>query len=152
MVKERSGPESQEQERATLRGMFNQSFAHWEIEIPAGAEPCDRAGRIVERGWAIWFRFGADDAGEFLDYYASHRMTDDRHVRLRPSGAHESLPALCTMRLASQNPAEDARLHAESIEANRRTEELLRQKGFSLSGAEPILIQLNRYLATNDEG
>jgi hypothetical protein len=151
-VKKTQRSRAEDHTRAALRSMFKRSFAHWGIEIPEDVEPRDRAGHIVEQGWAIWFRFGADDTGEFLDYYAAHRMTEDRHVRLRVSGGEESLAAIATMRLASEDPAEDARLHAEHLEANRRTEQLLREKGFGLTGAEPFSVVANRLLATDDDG
>jgi hypothetical protein len=111
-----------------------------------------RAGHLVQEGWAIWFRFGSDEDGEYLDYYAAHRMTNDRHVRLRDSGTEEDLPALSTIRLVSTDPAEDARLLGEHLAENRRTEQLLSEKGFVLTGAEPFPVAENRYLASNDNG
>ena len=50
--------------------------------------------RITCRKGAIWHLFGSDDRGGYLEYYASHRMTDDRHVRLREDGSVEHLPAM----------------------------------------------------------
>lgn len=53
-----------------------------------------KRGKIVEAGWAIWYLFGEDERGEYLDYYASHRMTNDRHLRIREDGAEEYLPTV----------------------------------------------------------
>jgi hypothetical protein len=39
--------------------------------------------RVKSSGlWAIWYLFGEDERDEHLDYYASHRMTDDQHARV----------------------------------------------------------------------
>jgi hypothetical protein len=56
------------------------------------------------------------------------------------------------LRLVSADPAEDARLLAEHLAENRRTEQLLSEKGFVLTGAEPFPVAVNRYLASNDDG
>jgi hypothetical protein len=125
---------------------FNRQFAHWQIRLPPMDVEHRRSGKIVQAGWAIWYRFGKDDEGEYLDYYASHRMTNDRHVRLRASGATESLPAILGMRFCSDDPVEDARLekeyHAHNMEVNR----ILEEKGFGLRGDEPGAVQINRFL------
>jgi len=44
---------------------------------------------------------GKGRGAEYLDYYASHRMTNDRHIRLREDGSEEHLPMVSTMRPAS---------------------------------------------------
>jgi hypothetical protein len=63
-----------------------------------------RQGKLVAAGWAIWYLFGEDELGEYLDYYASHRMTNDRHIRIREDGTEECLPTVSTMRIISQDP------------------------------------------------
>jgi hypothetical protein len=65
-----------------IESKFNDSFAHWEIRLPSDAVEHRKRGKIVQAGWAIWYLFGFDEKGEYLDYYASHRMTNDRHVRI----------------------------------------------------------------------
>ncbi len=97
-------------------------------------------------GWAIWYLFGEDKRGEYLDYYASHRMTDDRHVRIWEDGGTESLPTLGTFRIASQDPEEDTRLKAEYLENNRRVGRMLKEKGFGVVGDEPLSVQVTRQL------
>jgi hypothetical protein len=78
-------------------------------------------------------------------------MTNDRHIRLRENGTEEHLPTLSTMRLASQDPEEDARLAAEHLEENRRVAKILQEKGFGTEGDEPGGVQINRYLALGEE-
>ena len=79
-----------------LRQRFNRAFAHWGIELPVDAMSSGVVWLIAQRGWTIWtcFDIGAEDGRERLDYYAMHRMTSDRHVRLYADGEEEGLPAM----------------------------------------------------------
>ncbi len=94
----------------------------------------------------IWFLFGRDDDGVFLDYYACHRMTNDRHVRIREDGSTELLPTIAEFRMCSEDPEEDARLEAEYFARNREVHEMLERKGFTFTGREDGLVQVNRLL------
>jgi len=135
----------------SLCNLFNRSFAHWRIELePSHLGPGQR-GFISSQGWAIWVLFEEDEEGVYLDYYAAHRMTTDCHIRLRPDGASESLPAISTMRLLSEDPVENARLGEEFVRHNRETNALLRDKGFGMTGLEPLSITINRHLALEEE-
>jgi hypothetical protein len=136
----------------SLCALFNESFAHWQIELRPSDLTRGRSGFISSHGWAIWFLYNEDEFSEYLDYYAAHRMTTDTHVRLRPDGAAEGLPAISTMRLLSEDPEENARLGEEFVWHNRNVEELLREKGFRMTGMEPLSIAINRHLALQDEG
>ena len=53
-------------------------------------------------------------------------MSNDRHIRLREDGTEEYLPTVSTMRVASRDPEEDARLAAEPRKENRRVERILK--------------------------
>ena len=130
---------------------FRDHFAPWSISIPPGHVQQRRRGKIVEGGWAIWYLFGEDERGEYLDYYASHRMTNDRQIRLREDGTEEHLPIVSTLHPASQDPEEEARLAAEHLEENRRVAKLLEEKGFGIEGDEPGGVQMDRYLALGEE-
>ena len=129
-----------------IKNQFNTSFKHWNILLPPDDIAQRKRGKIVKGGWAIWYLFGADENGEYLDYYASHRMTDDRHVRIYSNGKTENLPVIESMRLASMDPEEDARLEAEFFTENQRIAEMLEAKGFGLAGDEPGGVQINRVL------
>ncbi len=74
--------------------VFNQTFAHWQITLPADSIKSRQRGEIRAEGWTIRYLFGEDENGEYLDYYASHRMTNDRHVRIYASGSVEQLEAI----------------------------------------------------------
>jgi hypothetical protein len=130
---------------------FRLAFARWGIALPPEDVRERRRGKIVASGWAIWYLFGENERGEYLDYYASHRMTDDRHVRIREDGKTESLPTISTFRLVSPDPEEDARLETEYLEHNRRVERMLKEKSFGIVGDEPGSVRMNRYLRLGEE-
>jgi hypothetical protein len=129
-----------------IEAQFNAEFAHWSIRIPPEDIAQRRRGRILHAGWAIWYLFGSDEMGEYLDYYASHRMTDDRHVRIGACGRCEALPTIHGFRRSSEDPTEDARLAAEYYAENQRVAKLLEAKGFGMRGDEPGGVQINRFL------
>ncbi len=136
----------------SIEERFNRTFAPWRIVLPPQDVEARRRGKIVGGGWAVWYLFGEDERGVYLDYYASHRMTDDRHVRLREDGPPERLPAVRTFRIVSRDPEEDARLEAEYLEHNRRVGQMLREKGFGVAGDEPEGVQINRHLRLGGGG
>ncbi len=129
-----------------IKSQFDSAFSPWEISLPAEALAIRSRGKIVNSGWAIWYLFGSDDKGEYLDYYASHRMTDDRHVRIYASGKNLQLPTVSSFRPVSDDPDEDARLQAEYLAENQRVAEMLEAKGFGIEGDEPGGVQMNRAL------
>lgn len=129
---------------------FADHFKNWDIHLPEDAVQAHERGKINKAGWSIWYLFGSDEQGEYLDYYASHRMTIDSHVRIRADGAVEHLPALEEMFVGSDDPAEHARLKAEFLRGNREIGQLLDAKGFGLSGDEPLSNQVRRVQMTGD--
>jgi hypothetical protein len=134
-----------------IEGRFQLAFYRWGIALPPEDVRERRRGKIVAAGWAIWYPFGEDERGEYLDYYASHRMTDDRYVRIYEDGAEERLPTVSTFQIISGNKRENARLEAEYLEHNRRVGRLLEEKGFGIAGDEPGGVQMNRYLRMGEE-
>ena len=102
--------------------LFNKHFERWGIALPPDAEQQCPRGTIVSRGWTVKYCFGKDRDGEFLDYYAAHRMTNDRHSRIRDNGDVEGLPAY---------PDALQRWEPEYIE---RVTKLLEAKGFGSTG------------------
>ena len=68
--------------------------------------------------------------GEYLDYYAAHRMTDDSLVRIYYDGRVETLPALSSFLMLSDDPVEAKRLKYEYEEHNREVVKMLNEKGF----------------------
>jgi hypothetical protein len=129
---------------------FNAEFVTWNITLPPEDVAGRKRGKISRSGWAIWYLFGADEKGEYLDYYASHRMTNDRHVRIYWTGEEEGLPTIGEMWLGGRTPEEDKRLEAEFLAKNERVAQLLEEKGFGIEGDEPGAIGLNRALRTGE--
>lgn len=127
-----------------IAARFREAFSYWRIELPREAVENRRRGKIVEAGWTIWFLFGSDDSGEYLDYYSSHRMTNDSHVRIYEDGRVELLESLDGMRPTSGDPDENARLENEFWEHNERVARLLEEKGFGLQGDEHGSAIVNR--------
>ena len=109
---------------------FNNRFDHWEITLPEEDMANRSSGHIQQAGWLIQYCFGINDGGEYLDYYAAHRMTDDEHVRIYTDGQVEDLPALSSIRLVSEDPVEDKRLDDEYYQENQRVAKMLAEKGF----------------------
>lgn len=115
---------------AVMASEFAGRFRHFGIDLPPNDVQTRRRGRIGENGWVIWYAFGIDAEGEFLDYYASHRLTDDIHRRVRPDGCVTRLPAYSSLRRSSADPLNDAEYEREYRENCRHVRELLLAKGF----------------------
>lgn len=131
-----------------IESTFNAHFKRRSFSIPQSSISHRQQGKIVGFGWAIWYLFGLNEKGEYLDYYASHRMTDDCHKRIYASGQIEFLPAFPWARECSTNLEEDKKLEAEFITEILRVEKLLHEKGFGLDGNEPGGVLINRILLT----
>ena len=76
---------------------FAQYFANWDIRLPTGAVEFEEPGWVRQCGWSIRYVFGNDADGSYLEFYATHRMTNDRRVRVHGSGQMKDLEALSTM-------------------------------------------------------
>ncbi|MBC7350530.1 MAG: hypothetical protein H5U05_11255 [Candidatus Aminicenantes bacterium] len=114
----------------TIQNIFNKHFAHWQITLPEENVRKKESGYIQKAGWVVQFCFGKDEKGEYLDYYAAHRMTDDCHVRIYENGQAINLPALVSFRRVSQDPEEDKKLEEEYFRYNRGIAQTLIDKGF----------------------
>jgi hypothetical protein len=126
---------------------FRDDFAHWGLEIPPVSLASRTPGFIQAAGWLIQFVFGSDCLGEYLDYYASHRMTDDRHVRLYETGRQQNLASLQSFFVTSSDPLEAKRREAAYLRRNRRVVRQLAAKGF---GKFTLNMALHAGLAGND--
>ena len=111
---------------------FTDYFAHWDIRLPPEAMESKQQGKILEAGWIVEYLFGVDEGVEYLDFYAVHRMTDDRHERVYTDGRHESLETPMEM-YGYPGDADEAtkqRAMDEYHAHNREVYERLRKKGF----------------------
>ncbi len=78
---------------AKLRAAFTAHFATWELRLPDEALPTRRGGVIRQAGWTIYYVFGLENGYEYLDFYASHRMTNDQIWRISETGDSQLLAA-----------------------------------------------------------
>ena len=111
---------------------FAKYFAHWKIELPNDDVEERRRGTLHAEGWTIQYLFGADAQGEYLDFYATHRMTNERHQRIYASGQIEDLPTMQEFMIFPPNvsQADKERIEREYYAHNRIIGTLLREKGF----------------------
>ncbi len=139
--------------REQIQQRFNRAFAHWEIKLPDEAMPLGVVWIIVEQGWTIWTRFDVEDGCEHLDYYAMHRMTNDRHVRLYADGKEESLPAISSICSYPEDATEAEKEAAqdEYFAHNQAVEKLLEEKGFVMTDQAHFSARINRYLQTHPD-
>ena len=116
----------------TIARLFAEYFAHWQITLPPEDVAGRRRGQASGSGWRITYLFGADERGEYLDFYATHRMTNERHERIYADGHSESLPAPLPFMVfpANATPEDKERIQREYYEHNREIGALLRAKGF----------------------
>ena len=115
-----------------IASLFAKRFAHWELVLPAESLRTLAPGHMAKGGWLIQFCFGNDAGGAYLDYYATHRMTDDSHVRLHENGTHTQLESLQSFFVTREDPGEAARLEEEHLKTNRKIMDALVEKGFTL--------------------
>ncbi len=71
-----------------------------------------------------------DIEGDYLDYYATHRMTNDRHERIHSDGTCRALPCMGQFCMLSDDPEESERLQNEFDERNQQVSDMLNAKGF----------------------
>lgn len=132
----------------SIAEVFNKQFSTWDIVLPEEDLLNKRRGKIEQRGWSIWYLFGADELGEYLDYYSYHRMGGDDHTRIRADGVKEDLAAVESFRACSPDPIEDARLEEEFFAKNLAISAMLDAKGFGFEADENSSATINRGLNT----
>ena len=138
-----------------LRQRFNRTFAPWGIGLPVDALSPGVVRLIARRGWSIWTRLDIDpeDGRERLDYYAMHRMTSDRHVRLYADGEEENLPTIAGGYVTPQDAtvAEEEEARDRYFAHNQEVEKLLEEKGFVMTDQAHGSALLYRYLQTHPD-
>ncbi len=112
--------------------VFADYFRHWDIRLPTEALQRCQPGEIRSHGWMIQYQFGTNERGAFLDFYASHRMTNDRHLRIYESGETEDLPAYGDMIIYPPNATKNQKKQAEREyqQHNAEVSKELKSKGF----------------------
>jgi len=110
----------------------------------------DNGHSYSDYGWHIGWAWTTDESGDLcLDVLREHRMSGASVTRFRADAEPESLDAPSTMRLASEDPVEDARLEEEFTARQRRIVDDLRARGLLPPiGANIPLHDINELLAT----
>ena len=119
-----------------LKDRFDRSSQRWGIRFPAQDLLARRRGRIIQKGWIIWYLFGRNERGEYMDIWIGHRMSNDSHRRIYFDGTSEPLPSPQPFYLISKDPEKTARNRAEFFARNREVSALRKEKGFLLPGEE----------------
>jgi hypothetical protein len=83
---------------------FAANFGPWGLTLPIADVVHRRSGVLRGGGWVVQYVFGKDERGEYLDYYARHRMTEDNHFRLYADGTFAPLPAMSAISRAEKQP------------------------------------------------
>ena len=141
--------------REQLRQRFDRHFVRWGSQLPVDAMSPGVVWLITQWGWTIWTRFdiGSEDGRERLDYYAMHRMTSDRHVRLHADGDEEELLAMRDGYVTSPGAtvAEQEAARDEYFAHNQAVEKLLEEKGFVMTDQTHVSARINRILQTDQD-
>ena len=122
-----------------IRGMtrvaerFARYFANWDITLPDSNLTSRERGEIRQRGWHIQFLFDTDERGEYLDFYATHRMTNDRHHRIYEDGTVKHLEACEDFVVYPADATEEQEREATERFRNHNARVLadLKRKGFA---------------------
>jgi hypothetical protein len=111
---------------------FAEYFDHWHITLPPDAIAHRKRGELSEQGWFIQYLFDTDENGDYVEFYAQHRMTNDRDVRIYDSGVTEDLPAYnyWVIFKAGATPEDHQRAQEENRQYNEAVEQDLQKKGF----------------------
>jgi len=115
-----------------IQNEFAGAFASWGIALPVDDVRRRRSGTIAEQGWLIQYLFGRDDHGEFLDYLARHRMTEDDHFRIHADGHRRELPTGLGSYFSSPDPEVARELEARYVRRERFISHYLETKGFGV--------------------
>jgi hypothetical protein len=101
-----------------IANSFNAYFENFDVRIAAEEVVVGNRRTIRRDGWAITYRIDSDDAGmPSLEFYATHRMTNDRHVAITAGGQLECLDAISEILFLSKpGAAEEFAARNETIE------------------------------------
>jgi hypothetical protein len=115
-----------------IESIFATYFESWHIRLPEGAVEERARGTIQQEGWTIRYVFGEEDRERYLEFYAVHRMTNDRRHRIYDSGRMESLDAIESLVVSNPDvPGDEERARRENREHNRRVVEELDRLGLN---------------------
>lgn len=80
-----------------VRQQLIKSFSTWHIDFFEQSFIDKQYTHIKQLcGWHIYYQFGADDIGEYVEVYATHRMTGDSHYKVYTNEKRIHCPAYGT--------------------------------------------------------
>lgn len=110
-----------------IRAAFEAYFAGT-VTLPEGPLPVQ--GQLSMARWSVNYVLSEVDGRQCLDFYASNRFTNDRHVRILEDGSVEWLEAPRDgFSYDPELPGDHERAEREYFEHNQRVYALLRSKG-----------------------
>ena len=74
-----------------IKQRFDEKYRQWQIEIPPDDLTSRQSGVLQQDGWTIRYTFGREGERAYMDYFASHRMTNDTLNRIYSDGTCELL-------------------------------------------------------------
>ena len=135
----------------SLRAKFGEVFEQWGVTLPEDDVAERRGGSLRQQGGSgsVRYVFGRDEAGEYVEFYAFHRIWGDHHARIRESGELEGLEILQTgYPIDPDDPEVAARNQRAMAERNRNLLEELESAGLLSGGPVPMSFTVNSYLVT----
>lgn len=108
----------------TVKQIFDKQYAFWEITLPNESLNERRRGSIIKNGWTINYQYGTAQGTDYLEYFASHRMTNDTLNRIYADG-NEELLGYCQVFYE----ADDERAERDYFEHNRKFYEEVKHTG-----------------------
>ncbi len=107
-----------------IKPVFDKKYAAWGIVLPEASLKDQARGSISYNGWTINYQFGMEGGQRYLEYFASHRMTNDTLNRICADGREEVLGYCQEFYLAGNPKAEQ-----DSIAHNHEFYETVKSKG-----------------------
>jgi hypothetical protein len=107
-----------------IKQVFDKKYAAWGIALPDESLKDQARGSVSYNGWTINYQFGTEHGQRYLEYFASHRMTNDTLNRIYADGREEVLGYCQEFYLAGNPKAEQ-----DSIAHNRGFYEIVKSKG-----------------------
>jgi hypothetical protein len=120
-----------EEAQERIAEAFNRYFGQFGIRIVSEDAAVGTRRSIGAKGWRIQYCVDADDSGlPSLEYYAQHRMTNDRHVLIWADGYRQHLEAMEDFITYDPNiPGAREAAHQARREHDRAVEKQLRARG-----------------------
>lgn len=117
---------------------FNAYFDRFDIRILPEHVVVGIRRTIRADGWAITYRVDPDPAGmPTLEFYATHRMTNDRHVAIAADGSLDYLDAIKEyLILSGPDSVQEFHAHNDTIEQRLRSRGLYPHGQSSQAGTE----------------